>query len=60
MTQTSWGTTTMRPRLATWTASLLGTPGAEAFPHVVATVAGWRDRNGVDATVDVPGYPALG
>ncbi len=55
-----WGTTTMRPRLATWTASLLGTPGAEAFPHVAATVARWRDQNGVDATVDVPGYPALG
>jgi Ser/Thr protein kinase RdoA (MazF antagonist) len=55
-----WGTTTARPRLATWTASLLGAPGAEAFPQLVATVAAWRDRNGLDGSVEVPGYPALG
>jgi hypothetical protein len=55
-----WGTTTARPRLATWTASLLGAPGAGAFPQLVAAVAAWRDRNGLDDSVEVPGYPALG
>jgi Ser/Thr protein kinase RdoA (MazF antagonist) len=55
-----WGTTTFRPRLAAWTASLLATPGAEGFPHVVAAVAAWRDHHGLDGSVEVPGYPALG
>jgi Ser/Thr protein kinase RdoA (MazF antagonist) len=55
-----WGTTTARPRLAAWTASLLSAPGASCFPQVVATVAAWRDHHGLDATVEVPGYPALG
>ena len=57
---TVWGTTTARPRLAAWTASLLAIPGAEAFPHVVAAVAAWRDAQGLDGSVEVPGYPALG
>jgi Ser/Thr protein kinase RdoA (MazF antagonist) len=56
---TVWGTTTARPRLAAWTAALLAAPGAAAFPHVVAAVARWRERHGLDATA-VPGYPALG
>jgi Ser/Thr protein kinase RdoA (MazF antagonist) len=55
-----WGTTTARPRLAAWTASLLDAPGARAFPHLVAAVAAWRDDHGLDASVEVPGYPALG
>jgi Ser/Thr protein kinase RdoA (MazF antagonist) len=55
-----WGTTTARPRLAAWTASLLADPGAGAFPHVLGAVAAWRDGNGLDASVEVPGYPALG
>ena len=57
---TVWGTTTARPRLAAWTASLLAIPGAEAFPHLVAAVAAWRDAQGLDGSVEVPGYPALG
>ncbi len=57
---TVWGTTTARPRLAAWTASLLTIPGAEAFPHVAAAVAAWRDALGLDGSVEVPGYPALG
>jgi len=26
----------------------------------VAAVAAWRDEQGLDGTVEVPGYPALG
>ena len=54
---TVWGTTTARPRLAAWTAALLAAPGAAAFPHVVAAVARWRERHGLDETAcpRVPG-----
>ncbi len=55
-----WGTTTLRPRLAAWTAPLPAPPGPEAFPHVVATVAAWREHHDLDGPVEVPGYPALG
>jgi Ser/Thr protein kinase RdoA (MazF antagonist) len=54
----AWGTTTGRPRLASWTAAFLAAPGADAFPTVAAAVAGWRARLGLDGA-EVPGYPAL-
>jgi Ser/Thr protein kinase RdoA (MazF antagonist) len=53
-----WGTTTVRPRLAAWTASFLSARGAAAFPHLTAAVQRWRDALGLD-DVPVPGYPAL-
>lgn len=55
----TWGTTTGQPRLAAWTGAFLAAPGADAFPHLAAAVAGWRARLGVDAATEVPGYPAL-
>jgi Ser/Thr protein kinase RdoA (MazF antagonist) len=59
---TTWGTTTMRPRLAAWTGSLLAAPGNDAFPHVTAAVAAWREDQGLDGPdVDpVPDYRAFG
>jgi Ser/Thr protein kinase RdoA (MazF antagonist) len=52
-----WGTTTVRPRLAEWTASFLSARGAAAFPHLTAAVRRWREALGLD-DVPVPGYPA--
>ena len=56
----AWGTTTMRPRLAAWTGSLLAAPGNDAFPHVTAAVAARRDARDRAGAGPVPGYPAFG
>lgn len=55
-----WGTTTMGPRLAAWTGSLLAAPGNDAFPHVTAAVAAWREAQGFAGADPAPGYPAFG
>ncbi len=54
----TWGTTTVRPRLAAWTGAFLSAPGAAALPHLTAAVGRWRDALGLE-DVPVPSYPAL-
>lgn len=56
----TWGTTTLRPRLLSWTAAFPAAPGAAAFPHLAAAVGELHDRL-AEAWSGTPSvaYPAL-
>ena len=53
-----WGTTTRRPRLLAWSRSFLASPGAGAFPALVAAAARLCDRLAPTGDERVA-YPAL-